>query len=162
MDLLSFIPDNITEVLVKIIRFTELREAVLRCNIKHGATFGYMPTDLPVTEFAQILNEAVSEHLRCGRLLFRDTANVVFCQDGQMSIRPVVDQAANELLQANPDAYLGLQRTKLLENSLNRKVSQQLLKHSCSAIMALCEPARKAAAACDGAPEMSSRANTKD
>lgn len=163
MNLLALIPDNITEVLTKVIRFTELREVVLHRNIEQATRSDYVPSDLPVTEFAAILNEAVAEHLRCGRLLFRDTTNVSFRPDGRMHVQPVIDEHARALLQTDPGRYFQLQGKKLRENSLNRRVSEQLLKHTGSAIAGWQEPQREAAKTThDGAPEMSSQAHSNE
>jgi len=162
MDLLPLIPDNITEVLTKIIRFTELRETVLQRNIKQAATSGYVPRDLPVAEFADILDEAVREHLNCGCLVFRDTTCVAFYKDGRMTVQPVTDESAGELLHTDPDQYLQLQGDKLRENALNRRVSQQLLKHSCTATTRLRQTQRRTTGAHRGAPEMSLRTDMND
>ncbi len=134
MDLLSLIPDNIAEVLVEIMRFTELRRTILYANIHHADTPAFVPQDMPVREFAQVLDCAVAEHLRSHRLLFRDTANVAFGQNGSTQIRPVADPHAHALLQSNRDAYLELQVNKLLENALNRKVAAELLRQKCGVV----------------------------
>jgi len=163
MDLLSLIPDNITEILAKIIRFTALRSDVLHRNIKEANTPDYVPTDLPVSEFSEILNEAVVEHLRSHRLLFRDTANVTFCENGRMSVQPVADEFAKALRQANPDEYVALQLNKLLENSLNRQVTVQLLKRNRSTITNSHEPDWEATTTPHSrSTELSSRPNTTD
>ncbi|MBN2129641.1 MAG: hypothetical protein JW741_09095 [Sedimentisphaerales bacterium] len=162
MDLLSLIPDNITEILTKVIRFSALRSVVLHQNIKEADTPGYVPADLPVREFAEILEEAVVEHLRSHRLLFRDTANITFCENGRMNVRPVTDEIARTLRQANPDEYVALQRGKLRENSLNRQVTLQLLKRSCSKTTSLHEPGWEAASAANRPTELSSRPNMTD
>jgi flagellar basal body rod protein FlgB len=131
MDLLSLIPDNIAEVLVEILRFTELRRRLLHGNI-HGVDVpGFTPQDMPVREFAEILNDAVAEHLRNHRLLFRDTPNITFGPGSSTRIRPVVDTHAHALLQKSRDEYMELQVNKLLENALNRKVAAELLRQKC-------------------------------
>jgi flagellar basal body rod protein FlgB len=131
MDTLLSIPDNVSEVLVKIIRFTELRRRLLHQNIHHVDDPGYTPRDLPVREFAEVLSEAVAEHLRSHRLLFRDTAGVKFGPNNMMQIQPVVDSHARGLLRTDRDEYMELQINKLLENSLNRQIAQELLRHQC-------------------------------
>jgi hypothetical protein len=128
MDLLSLIPDNITELLIKIVRFTELRRCILHRNVHHADSDGFVPQDMPVREFAQLLNDAVAEHLRTQRLLFRDTAGICFGPSGEMRVRPVRDAHAYALLQSDRDAYMELQVNKLLENALNRKVAEELLR----------------------------------
>jgi len=128
MDLLSFIPDNVTEVLVKIVQFAELRRGILNGNIRGMDTPGYIPRDLPVIEFAELLHVAISEHLQHQRLLFRDTANMTFGDGGTMRIHPIADDHAAALLRTDPDEYLNLQINRLVENSLNGKVAQELIR----------------------------------
>jgi len=131
MDLLSLIPDNIAEVLAEILRFTELRRRILHDNIHQVDAPAFVPQDMPVREFAQVLNDAIVEHLQNHRLLFRDTANIAFGLNGSTRIRPVVDAHAHALLQKSRDEYMELQVNRLLENALNRKVAAELLKHKC-------------------------------
>jgi hypothetical protein len=128
MDLRSPIPDNISDVLLRVIRFTQLRRAILQRNIRGIKTPGYVPRDLPVIEFADVLDNAVTEHCRHHRLLFRDTANIKFGTGGTMRIRPLADEYAKTLLQANPDEYLTLQINRLLEDCLNQKVAEELIR----------------------------------
>jgi hypothetical protein len=128
MDLLSLIPDNITEVLVKIVQFTDLRRGILNGNIRGMDTPGYIPRDLPVLEFAELLHVAIGEHLQRHRLLFRDTTNMTFGDGGTMRIHPIADDRAAALLKTNPDEYLNLQINRLVENSLNGKVAQELIR----------------------------------
>ncbi len=131
MDALSLIPDNIGEILVKIIHFTELRRRVLHRNIYKIDSPRFTPQDLPVREFAEVLNEAVAEHLRNHRLLFRDTVSIRFGPNNTMQVEPETDAYAHALLQTNRDRYVELQVNKLLENSLNRKVAEELLREKC-------------------------------
>jgi flagellar basal body rod protein FlgB len=133
MDFLSFIPDNISEVLLKIIEFTELRHRVLYRNIHRMTTPGYTPCDLPVIEFAERLNRAITEHIRHHRLLFCDTANIAFGNGGAMRVRPVADARAKVLLETNQDQYLNLQVGRLLENALNQRAARELMKRNCGA-----------------------------
>lgn len=131
MDLLSLIPDNIAEVLVEILRFTELRRRILHDNIHRVDAPAFIPQDMPVREFAEVLNDAIVEHLRNRRLLFRDTMNIAFGANGSTRIRPVADTCAHALLHKSRDEYLELQVNKLLENALNRKVAAELLRQKC-------------------------------
>jgi hypothetical protein len=131
MDLLSYIPDNITEVLVKILQFTDLRRGILNGNIRGMDMPGYIPRDLPMVEFAELLQAAISEHLQHHRLLFRDTTNITFGDGGTMRIHPVADDHGAALLKTDPDEYLNLQINRLVENFLNGKVAQELIeRHS--------------------------------
>jgi flagellar basal body rod protein FlgB len=131
MDALSHIPDNLSEVLVKIIHFTELRRRVLHRNIHKVDSPAFTPQDLPVREFADLLNEAVAEHLRSHRLVFRDTASIQFGPNNTMQIWPETDAYAHALLRTSRDQYMELEVNKLLENSLNRKVAEELLREKC-------------------------------
>lgn len=126
MDLLSFVPDNIGELLRQIIRFSELRRHLLHRNIEGSDIVGYVPHDLPVDEFADVLNGALVEHLLNRHLLFRDTPNIQFGKNGQMQLQPIVDDAAMNLLHTDREAYMELQIRKLLENTLNRTIAQEL------------------------------------
>ncbi len=128
MDLTSLIPDNLSELLVKIVQFTASRRPLLHRNIHKMHTPGFEPQDLPVCEFVHVLNEAIVEHLSSRRLLFRDTENITFGGSGTMHVTPVADKHAEALLTANPDDYLEHQVDKLLENSLNERVAQNLLR----------------------------------
>ncbi len=129
------IADNISDVLVKIVYFTGLRRRVLHENLGKADEPGFMPQDMPVREFADVLDGAVAEHLQHHRLLFCDTANVKFGPDNTMEVCPVADPHAQILLQTNRDEYTELQIRKLLENCLNRRVAQELLRHKCGAYL---------------------------
>ena len=131
MDFSSLIPDNISEVLLKIIEFTELRHRLLYRNVRGMMTPDYTPRDLPVVEFAECLDIAITEHLQHQRLLFRDTPNIAFGDGGAMRVRPVADDHARRLLEGSQDEYLDLQIGRLLENALNRPAAQELLKQNC-------------------------------
>jgi len=122
------IADNISDVLVKIITFTELRRRVLHENLHRADESGFMPQDLPVREFAEALNVAVAEHLRHRRLLFHDTTNLTFGPNNTIEVRPTPDPHAHALLQASRDRYTELQINKLMENCLNRRVAEELLR----------------------------------
>lgn len=128
MDMLSLIPDNLSELLVKILQFTEQRRDILYRNIHSARTPDFIPHDMPVYEFAEALNSALAEHVRNRRLLFCDTENIKFGPRTKMQIAPVVDHHAQALLQEDRDEYLECQINKLLENSLNRKVAVELLR----------------------------------
>jgi flagellar basal body rod protein FlgB len=122
------VADNVSDVLVKIIYFTQLRRRVLHANLHQADDPGFLPQDLPVREFAEVLNTAVAEHLQHRRLLFRDTPSITFGPHNTMEVRPVADPHAQALLHTNPDEYLDLQISKLLENCLNRRVAEELLR----------------------------------
>ena len=128
MNLPSLITDNITELLVKIIEFTQTRQKILTQNINNIHSSGFIPKDLAVDEFCDLMSEAINEHIRNQRLVLRDTENIKFGAAGSFEVKPAVDEYAKELLEENQDEYLELQINKLLENSLNQRVAAKLLR----------------------------------
>ena len=128
MNLASLITDNIAELLVKIVEFTQTRQKILSRNINNVHSFGFVPKDLEVDEFSELLSEAIDEHIRNRRLVLRDTENIKFGISGSFEAKPVVDEYAKELLEESRDEYLELQISKLLENSLNQRVAAELLR----------------------------------
>ena len=128
MNLPSLATDNITELLTKIIEFTHARQKILTQNMNNIHSQGFIPKDLNVDEFSEVLKDAVSEHIRNQRLLLRDTENIKFGEEGRVEIRAIPDKYAKEVLENNPDEYIELQINKLLENSLNQRVAAELLR----------------------------------
>ena len=128
MNLPSLVTDNITELLTKIIEFTQTRQKILTQNMNNVHSQGFIPKDLNVDEFSEVLKDAVSEHIRNQRLLLRDTENIKFGEEGRIEIRAIPDKYAKEVLENNPDEYIELQINKLLENSLNQRVAAELLR----------------------------------
>jgi len=139
MNLSSLITDNIAELLVKIVRFTQTRQKILSRNINSVHSFGFVPRDLEVDEFSELLNDAIEEHIRRQRLVLRDTENIKFGVSGSFEVKPVVDEYAKELLEENRDAYLELQISKLLENSLNQRVAAELLRQKQQGMISIFE-----------------------
>jgi flagellar basal body rod protein FlgB len=127
----AFVADNISDILVKIIHFTQLRRRVLHENLHQADHPGFTPKDMPVRELAEALNVAVAEHLQNHRLLFRDTPNIKFGPNNTMEVWPVADRHAYTLLQTSRDEYTEFQVNKLLENCLNRRVAEELLRQKC-------------------------------
>ena len=128
MNITSIVTDNISEMLVKILKFTQLRQKTLLQNINQMHNCGYMPEDLPVEEFSDLLNHAIAEYAQNQRLVFYDTENIKFEFAGTFEVKPLPDEHAEELLKENSEKYLKLQVDKLLENSLNQKAAVELLK----------------------------------
>ena len=128
MNLPSIITDNITELLIKIIEFTQARQKILAGNINNIDRFGFEPKDLEVDEFSDLLHDAIDYNTRNRRLVLRDTENIKFGTAGSFEVAPVVDGYAKELLEKKRDEYIVLQIDKLLENSLNQRVAAELLK----------------------------------
>jgi len=128
MKIASLITDNITELLVKIIEFTHTRHKILARNISEISSHGFVPKDLVADEFSDLLNSAINEHIANQRLVLRDTENVKFGIGGSFNVKPTVDKYAKDLLDENRDEYIELQKSKLLENTLNQRVAAELLK----------------------------------
>jgi flagellar basal body rod protein FlgB len=128
MNLTSLITDNIAELLVKIIEFTQSRQKILSRNINNTNSAGFIPMDLAVDEFSELLNNAIKEHIRRQRLVLCDTENIKFGAAGSFEVKPVVDKYAKELIEESQDEYLELQVNKLLENSLNQRIAAELLR----------------------------------
>ena len=127
MNLSSTITDNIAELLAKIIEFTERRHRILTHNIEAVETPGFVPGDLDVAEFADLITEAVSEHVRSKRLLLRDSENVKFGPGGSFETIPIVDDYAKWLFENDTEKYLKLQIDKLSENLINKRTAAELL-----------------------------------
>jgi flagellar basal body rod protein FlgB len=128
MNLSSLIIDNITELLVKIIEFTQTRQKVLTQNINNIYNPRFVPKDLLVDEFSDLMNDAIDEHIRSYRLVLRDTENIKFGVSGSFDAKPVEDKYAKELLEEDRDEYIELQINKLVENSLNQRIAAELLR----------------------------------
>jgi flagellar basal body rod protein FlgB len=128
MNLPLLITDNITELLLKILKFTQMRERILRENINNFHAREFVPKDLTVEEFSEALNEALGEYVQKRRLMFRDRENIKFGVNGNFEAWAVEDAHAQKLLMKNPDAYLKLQLRKLFENTINQRMTRELLK----------------------------------
>ncbi len=128
MNFTPLITDNITELLVKIIKFTRTRQKILIRNINSIHSSDFVPKDLALDEFSCLMNQAVDEHIQSQRLVMRDTENIKFGAAGSFEVKPIVDKYAKELLESNPDKYLELQINNLLENSLNQRIAAELLR----------------------------------
>ncbi len=128
MNLTSLIADNITEILVKIIEFTQTRQKILTQNITNIHNPGFVPKDLAVNEFSDLMNNAIDEHIRNQRLVLRDTENVKFGVRGSFKVKSLIDECGKELLEESRDEYLELQINRLSENSLNQRLAAELLR----------------------------------
>jgi len=128
MNLQGLVRDNISELLVRIIEFTENRQKVLVRNINRMNQPDFVPLDIAVDEFSDSLNVAIGEYLRHNRLVLCDTENVKFQIDAGIEAQPIVDTEALELLEESRNEYVEMQISKLLENALNQRVAAELLK----------------------------------
>ena len=128
MNLMSLITDNIAEILIKIVKFTQTRQKILIQNIINVQNPGFVPQELEVDEFSIVINNAVDEHIRNQRLVLHDTENIKFGHSGGIEVKPVVDENGKKLLEEDQDEYVEQQISKLWENSLNQKVAAELLR----------------------------------
>ncbi len=119
--------DNVTELLSNILEFTERRRAVITENIMNVNTPGYEPKDLDVTEFADLMGQAVVEHTQSRRLVLCDGEHILFGEGGSFRTIPILDEQAKALLATDTKAYLRYQTEKLSENLFNSHVAGDLL-----------------------------------
>lgn len=122
------VADNITEVLVMILDFTRCRHKILISNLNNVNNADYTPMDLDVESFSDVMNQALTEHLRSGRLALADTDTVKFEDRGNFDATPVPDEQAGQLFETDIEQYLELQKKKLSENSLNSRLAADLLR----------------------------------
>ena len=120
--------DNVTEILNKILEFTDRRKQVLTRNILEMKAAGFVPLDLDDDGFARVMTVALSEHVTRRRLMLCDCDTIKFGPEGQFESVPVEDSRAAEMLKSSPKDYLDYQVHKLSENWLNRKVTVALLR----------------------------------
>ena len=120
--------DNITEVLTRIVEFTERRRQVLTRNLFDYKNDGFRPHDMPVTEFSSCMTQAVTEYVRSDRLLLCDREHIRFGEGGCFDADPVIDSQAEKLLTSDLKQYLQMQIHKLSENLMNNRVAVELLK----------------------------------
>ena len=128
MNLMSLITDNISEILIKIVKFTQTRQKILIQNIINVQNPGFVPKELEVNEFSDVLNNAIDEHIRNRRLVLCDTDNIKFGASGSIELKPIIDGHGIKLLEENLDEYIEQQIKKLWENSLNQKLAAELLR----------------------------------
>lgn len=128
MNLTQLLTDNVTEILIKIVKFTQTRQKILIKNIIDVRNPGFVPKELEVDEFSDVLNYAIDEHVQNHRLVLRDTENIKFGASGSIEFNPIVDEHGTKLLEQNKEEYIERQINKLWENSLNQKLAAELLR----------------------------------
>jgi hypothetical protein len=128
LNLSSHAEDNVSELLLKIIAFTKTRHDLLSENIKGIRMPGFLPMDLQADEFADVMVQAVEEHVKNERLVLCDSDSITFGPDGMVEAEPVVDERAMDLFQRDIEMYLQHQMGKLRENLLNQKIAMELLR----------------------------------
>ena len=120
--------DNVIEVLCKILEFTNRRGKVLHNNIVNIGTEDYRPADLDAVTFADLMSQALSEHLISNRLILIDSEHIKFGPNGTFEALPVIDVKACQLLDVDTKQYLKQQMKKLSENQKNKKAAAQLIQ----------------------------------
>ena len=128
MKIASIATDNISEMLLRIIEFTERRHELLRQNIIEANTEGFVPQDLDLDEFVDSMSGAVSEYVQSKRLLLCGGENIKFGANGDFEPFPIVDRYAKEILKEDTKEYQKLQIEKLSENLYNNKTAIGLLE----------------------------------
>ncbi|MCK5641457.1 MAG: hypothetical protein KAJ19_11695 [Gammaproteobacteria bacterium] len=129
MNLSQTTTDNITEVLEKIIKFTERRNCLLMRNIEEVDDEEFIPVDLDVDDFAGLMTDAILEHIQNKRLLLCDSETIRFGRGGSFECMPIVDEQAMDLLESDPKEYICHEIRKLSENFINNKIATELLEH---------------------------------
>lgn len=135
MNIKNKISDNITEVLTRIVEFTDRRNKLIKQNIANANSDNYTPTDLDDAAFADLMANAVAEHISSNRLLLIDSENFKFGPEGKFESFPVPDYEAKKLLASDTKLYIKHQLKKMSENILNKKIASKMLlqkqrKHS--------------------------------
>jgi flagellar basal body rod protein FlgB len=120
--------DTLTEILLKILEFTHLRQKILVSNFRDSDKPGFVPTELPCGEFSDALNIALNEQEKNKRLLFIDTNNIKFLRGGCFEASAVPDNYGKYLLKISSERYRRYQVDKIIENALNQKFAAQLLR----------------------------------
>ena len=120
--------DGITELLLKIVEFTQIRQKILIQNLNSAQNPDFVPRDLPVEEFSNLINAAISEYMANHRLVLCDGKNVKFVKAGNFQAAVLVDEEAKDLFEQDRDEYLQFEINKMLENTLNQRIALELLK----------------------------------
>lgn len=128
MNVSTTVTDNMTEVLARIIEFTERRRDLLTRNLFDYRQPGFRPLDLAVGDFAECMTEAVCEHVRSQRLLLCDRQSVRFGEGRKFDALPQIDTDAEKILQNDIKQYLQMQIRKLSENLMNNRIAVELLQ----------------------------------
>jgi len=128
MNLSALTTDNVTEILIRIVKFTQTRHKLLVQNIINVRDPEFVPKELEVNAFSSVLSKAIDEHIRHQRLVLRDTETIKFDMGGRLELKPIIDELGRRLLEENRDAYLERQMNKLWENSLNQRFAAELLR----------------------------------
>ena len=127
MQLTELKTDIISELLLLLTQFTQIRHRILKQNIHCVGTQKYLPKDLKADEFSEILNHAITEYILNQRLILRDTETISFGPNATVMFTPVPDPEARKLLKQNKTDYVEFQNKKIRENTLNERIAKKLL-----------------------------------
>jgi hypothetical protein len=128
-ELSSLVRDNIDEMLVRVIQFTNIHHNILTENIRNCRRSSFVPMYVDVDDFAKVVSVALSEHQRSKRLALCDSRTISFAVGGEFSVEPQVDIEAAILIEENFQAYIELQKNRLKENMANNKTACALFCH---------------------------------
>lgn len=127
MQLTEHNTDIISELLILLTQFTQIRHRILKQNIQCAGTQHYLPKDLRADEFSEILNDAITEYILNQRLILRDTDTISFGPNASAMFKPVPDPEARKLLKHDKRDYVQFQNSKIRENALNERIAKKLL-----------------------------------
>jgi hypothetical protein len=131
-ELSSLVRDNIDEMLVRIIQFTNLHHNILTENIRNCRKNNFVPKFVDIDDFARVVSIALSEHQRTKRLALCDSRTITFTSGGEFRLEAQIDMEAAELLEEDFQAYVELQRDRLKENMSNNRTACALFYHKLS------------------------------
>ncbi len=126
MELSFFAKDNIDEILIKVVEFTQARYEIISDNIKKCRLPGFVPKRLDAEEFATLISAALAEHLKNNRLVLCDGQTVMFGSGGELTVKPKIDDEAAAMKNNDYDRYIELQKKRLKENVANNKLAVAL------------------------------------
>ena len=119
--------DIINDLLVLLTQFTLQRRNVLTRNLRRMNDPSFVPCDLAVEDFSDILNAAITEYVVNHRLLLRDTEAIHFGPQATVRLEPLPDHHGQQLRTQCKADYIQYQLDKLAENALNERLALKLL-----------------------------------
>jgi hypothetical protein len=128
-ELSSLVRDNIDEILVRIIQFTNIHHTILTDNLRNSRETNFVPMYVDVEDFATVISTALTEHQKSKRLSLCDSRTVNFISGGEFEIEPQVDVQAADLKEKDFIAYIELQKERMRENISNNKAACALFYH---------------------------------
>ncbi|MEN6386821.1 MAG: hypothetical protein ABFD79_16700 [Phycisphaerales bacterium] len=128
-ELSSLVRDNIDEMLVRIIQFTNHHHSIIKENILNCRKQNFVPRYVDVDDFAKVISIALSEHQKTKRLALCDSRTITFTSGGEFRLEPQIDLAAAELMEEDLPAYIELQKERLKENMSNNRTACALFYH---------------------------------